>query len=113
MHEDLLDYSILLSPLPSNGERHDTRFGIAHTKLRDHIPELRQKYECSIWTENDSLQFEIVPAGFKTSQHELAMVEQRRAGISMTDIAKSLGISTSTVSRTLKKLNALEPVAAT
>lgn len=48
MHEDLLDYSILLSPLPSNNERQDTRFGIEHTKLRDHIPELHQKYECSI-----------------------------------------------------------------
>lgn len=113
MHEDLLDYSILLSPLPSNSERHDTRFGIEHTKLRDHIPELRHKYECSIWTEDDALRFEIVPAGFKTSQHEMEMVEQRRAGVSMADIAKGLGISTSTVSRTLKKLRALEPDAMT
>lgn len=109
MHEDLLDYSILLSPLSSNSERHETRFGIEHTKLRDHIPELRKKYECSIWTEDDELRFEIVPAGFKTCQHEAEMIEQHRAGDSMTDIAKSHGISKSTVSRTLKRLRALEP----
>lgn len=107
MHEDLLDYSILLSPLPSNSERHDTRFGIEHTKLRDHIPELRQKYECAIWTEDESLQFEIVPAGFNPSQHEIEMVEKHRAGMSMGEIALELGISKSTVSRTLKKMREL------
>jgi RecA-family ATPase len=112
MHEDLLDYSILLSQLPSNTERDDTRFGIEHTKLRDHIPYLRQKYECSIWAEEESLQFEIVPAGFSPTQHELEIVEKHRAGASMTDIAKSYGISKSTVSRTLKKLRALHPDAA-
>lgn len=109
MHEDLLDYSILLSPLPSNTEREDTRFGIEHTKLRDHIPYLRQKYECSIWTEEASLQFEIVPAGFNPTQHEIEMVEKHRAGASMTDIAIELGISKSTVSRALKKLRELAP----
>lgn len=107
MHEDLLDYSILLSPLPSNSERHDTRFGIEHTKLRDHIPELRQKYECAIWTEDESLQFEIVPAGFNPSQHEIEMIEKHRAGMSMGEIALELGISKSTVSRTLKKMREL------
>ncbi|TYQ14094.1 UNVERIFIED_ORG: putative DNA primase/helicase [Zoogloea ramigera] len=104
MHEDLLDYSILLSPLQSNTERQDTRFGIEHTKLRDHLPELRQKYECSVWNEGESLHFEIVPAGFMPSQHEIEMLRMRDDGTSMEDIGLALGISKSTVSRTLKKL---------
>ncbi|WP_322405519.1 AAA family ATPase [Massilia luteola] len=109
VHEDLLDYSILLSPLPSSSEGHDTRFSIQHTKLRDHIPELRQTYECSIWTEGERFQFEILPAGFNANQHAAEMVEKYRTGSSMTDIASELGISKSTVSRTLKKLRELMP----
>lgn len=104
MHEDLLDYSILLSPLQSDTERQDTRFSIEHTKLRDHLPELRNKYECSVWTEEESLHFEIVPAGFSPSQHEIDMLRMREDGMSMDDIGLVIGISKSTVSRTLKKL---------
>jgi putative DNA primase/helicase len=109
MHEDLLDYSILLSPLPPRGERTETRFGIDHTKLRDHIPELRQKYECSIWTEEDALQFEFLPAGFNPAQHEIQTIEMTQAGLSMTVIAKKMGISKSTVSRHLKKWRESQP----
>lgn len=104
VHEDLLDYSILLSPLQSDANRQDTRFGIEHTKLRDHLPELRQKYECSIWTEDESLEFEVMPAGFNPSQHEIAMLRMHEDGLSMDEIGLELGISKSTVSRTLKKL---------
>lgn len=107
MHEDLLDYSILLSPLPSDDERKATRFGIEHTKLRDHIPELRHKYECSIWTEENGLKFEFIPAGFNASQHEIEMLKLHEAGLSMDEIGQEFGISKSTVSRTLKKLRAL------
>ena len=74
MHEDLLDYSILLSPLQSDANRQDTRFGIEHTKLRDHLPELRQKYECSIWTEDESREFEVCrPASTNHSMKPLCL----------------------------------------
>lgn len=109
MHEDLLDYSILLSPLPRSSERDDTRFGIEHTKLRDHIPELRQKYECSIWTERDALQFEFLPSGFNPVQHEIDMIEMTQAGMSMAAIAKEMGVSKSTISRHLKKWRESQP----
>lgn len=112
MHEDLLDYSILLSPLPSSGDRNDTRFGIEHTKLRDHIPELRKKYECSIWTEGDTLQFEFLPSGFNPAQHEVEMIEMALSGLSMSAIAKQMGISKSTVSRHLKKWRESQPASA-
>ncbi len=110
MHEDLLDYSILLSPLPARGQQAETRFGIAHTKLRDHIPELRQKYECTIWTEGDALRFEVLPAGFHPAQHESQMIEMKLAGMSMAAIASQMGIDKSTVSRQLKKWRESQPL---
>lgn len=103
MHEDLLDYSILLSPLPSRSERDETRFTIDHTKLRDHIPELRQKYECSIWSDERGLDFDFAVAGSNPAEHEIQIVELAGSGMSMTDVAKHLGFSTSKVSRVLKK----------
>ena len=61
-HEDLLDYSILLSPMPSSPDRGDTRFSIEHTKLREFVPELHQKFACTFWTDEQSvLRHEIVP----------------------------------------------------
>ena len=103
-HEDLLDYSILLSPLPSNPERQDTRFLIEHTKLRDYIPSLRKRYEYSVWTEDGVLKFECVPAGFDISADAAEMVRLRDADLSFEEIGKRMGVSKSTVSRTLKKL---------
>lgn len=108
-HEDLLDYSILLSPLPSSTERHDTRFMVDHTKLRDHIPGLKQKYEYSIWTENEELQFEVVLADFQVSAHSAEMLRLRDEGLTYDAIGKKLGINKSTVGRTLKKLRELPP----
>jgi len=109
MHEDLLDYSIRLSTLPEAGKLNETRFGIEHTKLRDHIPELRQKFEGLIWTDDDGLGFDFVPAGSNLAEHQIKIVELDQSGLSMTDIGKELGISTSTVSRFLKKRRESQP----
>jgi len=109
MHEDLLDYSILLSPLPSRGERNETRFAVEHTKLRDHIPALRQKYECSIWSDEEGLDFDFAVAGSNPAEHEIQIIELAGAGMSMTDVAKQLGFSTSKVSRVLKKWRESSP----
>lgn len=103
MHEDLLDYSILLSPISPRSDRDETRFAIDHTKLRDHIPELRQKYECAIWSDEDGLDFDVVLAGSNPAEHEIQIIELAGTGISMTSIARQLGFSTSKVSRVLKK----------
>jgi putative DNA primase/helicase len=107
MHEDLLDYSILLTPLPSNPELQDTRFGIEHTKLRDHVPELRRKYEGSIWTtKEESLMFEFAPAGFRASDHEIEMLRLRNEGQTLEEIGRKFGVNRSTVHRALKKIHA-------
>ncbi|MFZ6819666.1 AAA family ATPase [Undibacterium sp. Ji22W] len=103
-HEDLLDYSILLSPLPSSQNRQDTRFSIEHTKLRDYIPELRQIFEYSIWSEDGAFRFDGAPAGIKLSVNEADMLRLREEGLSLEAIATKLGINKSTVSRCLKKL---------
>jgi putative DNA primase/helicase len=106
-HEDSLDYSMLLSPLPSSAEVPDTRFSIEHTKLRDFVPKLRQKYECSIWSKNDKLQFNIVAENFQLTELEGEMLRLRDENVSMEEIGRRLKVSKSTVSRALKKLQAV------
>ena len=106
VHEDLLDYSILLSPLPPRSERDETRFGIDHTKLRDHIPELRQKYECAIWSDGEGFNFEFAHAGSNQPEHEIQIIKLAEGSMSGADIAKQVNVSTATVSRVLKKWRA-------
>lgn len=104
-HEDLLDYSILLSPLPSKTARKETRFLVDHTKLRDNIPSLKQRYEFSIWSEEDKLNFEAVPAGFDQSENAAEMLRLREEeNMTLDAIGKVFGVSKSTVSRTLDKI---------
>lgn len=111
-HEDLLDYSILLSPLPGTSTRKDTRFTVEHTKLRDHIPELRQRYEYSIWVEDEELKFECLPAGFSVNENVAEMARLRDdEELSLEEIGKAMGVHKSTVSRALKKLGNQKAVA--
>jgi hypothetical protein len=106
-HEDLLDYSILLRPLASSKGRDDTRFSIEHTKVREHFPILKQRQEFTFWTENDVFHFKCVPAEYEVPSGAAEMVALQRQGLSMAAIGKKLGVSKSTVSRTLEKTFAL------
>ncbi|WP_273163398.1 AAA family ATPase [Massilia timonae] len=106
-HEDLLDYSILLTPLPSSTDREDTRFSVQHTKLRDNLPELRKTFEYSIWVQNCALQFEVIPAGFQVSAHDAEWLSLHEGGMSYEQIADRFGVNKSTISRRLKKLRAV------
>jgi len=103
-HEDLLDYSILLTPLPSSADREDTRFSVQHTKLRDNLPELRKVSEYSIWVENDVLHFDVAPAGFQISAHDAELIGLHEGGMSYDQIGHKFGVNKSTISRRLKKL---------
>ena len=105
-HEDLLDYSILLSPMASNGEEQDTRFTVEHTKLRDHLPHLKQRYEFAIYTKDNKLFFDVSPAGIRISEHAQEMLEMHTNNIPMSEIAEKFKVNKSTVSRTIQRLKA-------
>ena len=105
-HEDLLDYSILLSPMASNGEEQDTRFTVEHTKLRDHLPHLKQRYEFAIYTKDNKLFFDVAPAGVRISEHAQEMLEMHTNNIPMSEIAEKFKVNKSTVSRTIQRLKA-------
>ncbi|RZI43677.1 MarR family transcriptional regulator [Herbaspirillum sp. HC18] len=104
-HEDLLDYSILLRPVADHVDVNKTRFIVQHTKLRDHIPELKQDFEFAFWNENEKLRFDVTPVGAQLSPRETAILQlhETEPDLSQADIAERLGISKSTVSRVLKK----------
>ena len=106
-HEDLLDFSILLSPLPSNEGQQDTRFTVEHTKLRDHIPRLKSRYEFTIYTEDEKLFFESMPAGMRVSEHAKEMLAMHLKSIPMSVIAEKYQVNKSTVSRAIQKLKEL------
>ncbi|MYM34047.1 AAA family ATPase [Duganella sp. FT94W] len=103
-HEDLLDYSILLTPLPNSADREDTRFSVQHTKLRDNLPELRKTFEYTIWVQDQALQFEVAPAGFQVSAHDAEWLSLHEDGMSYEEIGRKYGVNKSTVSRRLKRL---------
>jgi hypothetical protein len=107
-HEDLLDYSILLTPLPRSIDREDTRFSVWHTKLRDNLPELHKNFEYSIWSENAALQFEVIPAGFQVSAHDAELLSLHETGMSYEKIALKLGVNKSTISRRFKKFRDMQ-----
>ena len=102
-HEDLLDFSILLNPLPGDPERNDTKFSIQHTKLRDHLPELRRLFEFSIWFEDGKLKFESAPSGFNAATNAGEMVRMHDEGNSYSDIGKHFGVSRVTAWRAVTK----------
>ena len=104
-HEDLLDYSILLSPVTGDPELGDTRFTIEHTKLREFVPDLRQKFVCSFWTEDEKvLRHKIEPLLPEIPALTQQIVQMRDEGLNQVEIAKKLGCHKSTVSRALKHL---------
>lgn len=105
-HEDLLDYSILLSPVTGDPELGDTRFTIEHTKLREFVPDLRQKFVCSFWTEDETvLRHKIEPLVPEIPALTQQIVQMRDEGLNQVQIAKKLGRHKSTVSRALKNLS--------
>ena len=107
-HEDLLDYSILLSVLPGNPDLHETCFSIEHTKIRDYIPELRKSYVCSITTINEIWDFVITAQGATLTEKEETVLRLKNEGKSDTEIAKSLKVDKSTVGRWLKKIKIIQ-----
>lgn len=102
-HEDLLDYSIRVMPILQD-DASKTVFDVDHTKLRDHLPELRGAFRFSVYSEDGVMHFDSSPVA--SAQDE--KLEEIRAlaaqGHSVTQIAKQVGRHKSTVSRAMKKI---------
>jgi putative DNA primase/helicase len=105
-HEDLLDYSILLRPANREVDPGKTQFIIQHTKLRDHVPELRQDF-LFVFGAGDGEAFTFGVTDAEEPLPELAkkILALYNGGIGMTqaEIAKKLEVHKSTVSRVIKK----------
>lgn len=102
-HEDLLDYSLKLTPVTVEDQPDRTAFALEHTKLRDHLPELRGDHLFTFWTEDGRMQFTTESSQSKVEGRVAQMLELRDQGKSQADIARELGVSPSMVSRTLSR----------
>lgn len=103
VHEDLLDYAIKLSP--RDDESGKTAFILEHTKLRDHLPQLRGKFHGVFWTEDGRLEFEIKLAGHEMTPDEIKLLQLQEAGLSLEAIAKEFGVKAkTTIMRRLQRL---------
>lgn len=105
-HEDLLDYSILLRPTDREAQCGKTQFVIQHTKLRDHVPHLKQDYLFEFGAvEGSSFSFTVSEANAPLPElaKQVLALYQDGAGMPQADIARTLTVHKSTVSRIIKK----------
>ena len=102
-HEDLLDYSIQLTPLPLENEPEKTHFRVDHTKLRDHLPALKAPYAFTIWSENNVMNFKSEPLVTLFDDRISQILELKEQGLNQTAIGKEIGVDKGQVSRALKR----------
>jgi hypothetical protein len=102
-HEDLLDYTIQLSPRDEPGK---TAFTLRHTKLRDHLPSLKGDFDGAFWTDGDQMCFKIAAAEKYERPEDATILELRLKKYSFQKIAEEVGLSKATVQRRYKELQA-------
>lgn len=102
-HEDLLDFSIQLTPLPLENEPEKTHFRVDHTKLRDHLPALKTPHAFTIWSENGVMKFKSEQLVTKFDDRIASILELQEQGLNQTEIAKKLEVDKGQISRALKK----------
>lgn len=103
-HEDLLDYSIRVTPVAGE-DPSTTVFDVDHTKLRDHLPELRGTFRFSIrTTETNVLQFTSAPVATKHDELSEKIKKHRADGLNNAQIAAKVGCHKTTVGRILKAM---------
>jgi hypothetical protein len=102
-HEDLVDYSIEVSPMFLEDEPEATAFRVEHKKLRDQLPHLKSPYSFRIRTADGAMRFS-AEAVILDSQKQLDLVVSlHEQGLKGKEIAKASGLSEATVSRRLKE----------
>jgi len=102
-HEDLLDYSIQLSPREEPGK---TAFTLRHTKLRDHLPALKRDFDGAFWTDGEKMHFKIAAVEKYVRPEDSKILELRLKQHSFQKIAEEVGLSKATVQRRYKELEA-------
>lgn len=112
-HEDLLDYSIRVSPVP-DPDSSVTIFDIEHTKLRDHLPHLRGSFQFRLWSEDGMLRFESEALGSRGDEllEKIRSIRAANPSITQAQLAQVCGKHKSTISRALKELAREEAAAA-
>jgi AAA domain len=111
-HEDLVDYSIEVSPLFLEDEPETTAFRVEHKKLRDQLPHLKSPYRFRIRTGGDGAMRFSSEALILDSKKQLDLVvELHKRGRVGKEIAMESGLSEATVSRRLKEHRQSRPVA--
>lgn len=107
IHEDLLDYSILLREDKSGKPKNGTSFLLEHTKLRELHPDIPKVCRYTFTTDlaTDVMDHRYEDGESDTvSEDDAAIVELLKEGLSGKEIAEKLGVSTSAVSRVKKPL---------
>ncbi len=102
-HEDLVDYSIEVSPMFLEDEPEATAFRVEHKKLRDQLPHLKSPYSFRIRTVDGAMRFSaeaVILDSQKQLDRVVALLEE---GLNGKAIAKATGLSEATVSRRLKE----------
>ena len=107
IHEDLLDYSILLREDKSGKPKNGTSFLLEHTKLRELHPDIPKVCRYTFTTDlaTDVMDHRYEDGESDTvGEDDAAIVELLKEGLSGKEIAEQLGVSTSAVSRVKKPL---------
>lgn len=105
IHEDLLDYSILLSPDKHPKPQNGTSFLLQHTKLRDLHPDLPDVCRIVITTENDIMHLAYEDMSNPVAERDAEIAALFAQGYSGKEIAQQLGLHPSTVSRAKARLD--------
>lgn len=111
VHEDLLDYSILLREDKSCKPKNGTSFLVEHTKLRELHPNLPKVFRYTFTTDPDTDVMEHLYEDDITepfSKEKLQIVELLKKGMSGIEIRAELGVTTSAITRLKKSLPADE-----
>jgi putative DNA primase/helicase len=102
IHEDLLDYSILLREDKSGKPKNGTSFLLEHTKLRELHPDIPKVCRYTFTTDlaTDVMDHRYEDGDSDTvSEDDVAIVELLKEGLSGKEVAAKLDVSSSVVSR--------------
>lgn len=104
-HEDLLDYSIRITPVPDEDPA-KTVFDVDHTKLRDHLPQLRGSFRFTVYSENGVMKFDSVSVQSPRDEKLEEIEKLHKLGKTNTEIAAIVGRHKSTIGRALDTIKA-------